>query len=302
MHMRILVAFALMATMNLGGCARKLAPALLYNANHKNLRETFLSGVESGGGGGAASLGEPTGWATLAGKFTMDGSLPARVVLDINKDQTVCAPGGRQVFGEEIVIGPDGGIKDVLIYVSSKLPQDDPKWEHESYEAAKFGDVVFDQKGCIFLSHMATMRSTQTLRVKNSDSVPHNTNLASKRGARSDNFMVPVNKEVPYEPGAASKSGPFSVGCNIHPWMKANMMVFDHPYFAVTKEDGTFEIPNIPAGVQLEFRVWQEAAGNLQEVTVNGKAEPWSKGKFKLELSDNDRRELNVVVNSSAFQ
>ena len=299
-------AFALLATAGLLGCSRQsdwqVAPQLLYNDHALELRRSLESGIVAGGGGGGANLGEPTGWATVFGKFTMTGSPPARLSLNVNKDQTVCAPGGIQVMSEEVVVSPAGGIKDVLIYVSSKLPQDDPKWEHESYVQDKHGEVLFDQKDCVFLTHLATMRSTQTLQVKNSDLVGHNTNLDSKRGARSANFSVPANKVLPYEPGAASKSGPFSVTCSIHPWMKANMMVFDHPYSDVTKEDGSFEIANIPAGVELEFRVWQEAAGFLQEVSVNGKTESWSKGKFKLPLANDERVELNVVVDSSAFQ
>jgi len=306
MHTRRLAAFALLVTVGSVGCVRQsdwqAAPQLLYNDHALELRRSLESGIEAVSGGGGSNLGEPTGWATLFGKFTINGSPPSRAPLSITKDQNVCAPGGKQVLSEEVVVSPDGGIKDVLIYVSSKLPQDDPKWEHESYAAQKYGDVLFDQKECVFLTHLATMRSTQTLKVKNSDSIGHNTNLDSKRGARSANFSVPNGKILDYEPGAASKSGPFSVNCSIHPWMKANMMVFDHPYSAITKPDGSFEIANIPAGVELEFRVWQEAAGFLQNVTVNGKTEPWSKGKFKLPLSNDERVELNVVVDSSSFQ
>ena len=32
------------------------------------------------------------------------------------------------------------------------------------------------------------------------------------------------------------------LACNIHGWMKAYVRVFDHPYYAVTDEDGKFEI------------------------------------------------------------
>ena len=49
------------------------------------------------------------------------------------------------------------------------------------------------------------------------------------------------------------------VVCNIHPWMKAYILSLDHPYMAVTGEDGTFEIKNMPAG-QHEFQFWHEIA------------------------------------------
>src|SRR5207248_1886685 len=68
---------------------------------------------------------------------------------------------------------------------------------------------------------------------------------------------------------------PMALACDIHPWMKGYMMVFNHPFFAVTKEDGLFEITGVPAGAQ-NLVVWQEKVGYVtkglargQEVTVH---------------------------------
>ena len=80
------------------------------------------------------------------------------------------------------------------------------------------------------------------------------------------------------------------------------MMVCDHPYFAVTDASGAFRIANVPAGVELEFRVWHEKAGYLQTVTVDSASEKWSKGKFTRTLSDGDDAKMNVVIEASAFQ
>ena len=41
---------------------------------------------------------------------------------------------------------------------------------------------------------------------------------------------------------------PLRVGCDIHPWMHGHVMVFDHPFFAVTGADGSFELKGVPAG------------------------------------------------------
>ena len=46
----------------------------------------------------------------------------------------------------------------------------------------------------------------------------------------------------------------------IHPWMKGWIRVFDHPYFAVTDENGAFEIKDAPAG-NLRLMVWHGSAG-----------------------------------------
>jgi hypothetical protein len=48
----------------------------------------------------------------------------------------------------------------------------------------------------------------------------------------------------------AADPGPVKLQCDIHPWMSGAFMVFDHPFFAVTKPDGSFEITGVPAGVQ----------------------------------------------------
>ena len=73
-------------------------------------------------------------------------------------------------------------------------------------------------------------------------------------------------------------------------------------YFAVTKPDGTFEIPNLPAGVELEFRVWHEVTSGIKgDVQVNGSTEEWRKGRFTLTLDPDADKSLNVVLPASMF-
>ena len=299
----ISAAMFLPVTLLFTGCARETAPLLSYSdTTPVAMRSTLEEGLAAGGGGVAATLGDPTGWATLRGKFTVQGSPPSRSALSITKDPEVCAPGGIQVLDESVMVGPSGGIQNVLVFVSSKLPQDDPRWEHADYADSKYSEVEFDQKACIFLSHVKAFRATQKVRVLNSDPVGHNTNIDSKRGAASANFTVPANSSAIYEPGAASPA-PYGVVCSIHPWMSAWMMSCDNPYFAVTDAEGNFEIKNLPAGVELEFRVWQESSkfSFAQQVSVNGQAAKWSKGKFKMALAAEEEHELSVVVDGSAF-
>lgn len=102
------------------------------------------------------------------------------------------APGGKQVLDNIVMVGPGGALQNVLVYVSSTIPSDNPAWIHESYESVRNGEVIFDQKNCIFLSRLGAMWSTQTLKVLNSDPVGHNTNLDSKRGATGRIFPFPL--------------------------------------------------------------------------------------------------------------
>jgi carboxypeptidase family protein len=60
----------------------------------------------------------------------------------------------------------------------------------------------------------------------------------------------------------------FPVGCDVHPWMRAYVSVLDHPFYAVTNEDGTFEIKGLPAG-EYEVEAYHEKLkGQTQKVSV----------------------------------
>ena len=59
----------------------------------------------------------------------------------------------------------------------------------------------------------------------------------------------------------------FPVKCDVHPWMKSYIAVFDHPCFAVSEADGSFEIKGAPAG-QWTLTAWHEKFGEVEQ-TVN---------------------------------
>ena len=301
-HRIAILLFGVVVATTMFGCERPVAPNL--NADESTalaLRELLESGAGPADEGGGATLSEPTGWATLAGRFQINGTAPRLGPLKVDKDTEVCAPAGTRVMEETVEVSSTGGIKNVLICLVSKTPADDPKWEHPSYLEGKTGEVIFDQKACIFLSHVSAMRSTQTLRILNSDPVLHNTNIQAGRGAIAFNGSVPSNGETTYQPGGQTDR-PFPISCSVHPWMSAFMITRDSPYFAVTDDDGGFEIANVPAGVELEFRVWQQKPGFLQKVSVNGAATQWRQGRFSIMLTPDERREMSVTVDASVFQ
>ena len=97
---------------------------------------------------------------------------------------------------------------------------------------------------------------------------------------------------------------PVKVGCSIHPWMRAYMMPRKDKYFAVTKPDGTFEIPNLPAGEELELQVWHERAGGPAGALVlqNPDLKWTNKGRFKVKLEPDQTKELALDVPAAAFK
>lgn len=294
----LLVAVCILTLGLASGCERSLAGASAVNTSTaRAIREKIEStGAKAGSGNVAAA--EPTGFATISGSFRVDGSVPAAAALKVDKDLEVCAAGGAPLADESVVVGADGGLANVLIYLATPIPVDDMKWVHESYAASRDAIIEFDQKRCVFLTHVFAARSTNKIKVLNSDPVGHNTNIGANGKTRPDNFSVPGLGQAMYSPEGASRS-PFSATCSIHPWMKAYMFFSDNPYFAVSGRDGKFRISQVPAGVPLEFRVWHEKLGPVQEVVLNGSPEKWSKGKLVRTLQPGADLDLNVVLSAS---
>ncbi len=289
----------------LAGCndGHNAPPRLTANATRAMaIRSHLGAGTNAEAAGDATMSGpEPTGWVSLTGRFTIQGDAPKPMALNVDKDVTVCAPGGRKVFGEELVVSKDGGIKNVVIYLSSDLPAEEP-WTHPDAAPGNTEPVEFDQKECVFLSHVLAVQTSQTLKILNSDAIGHNAKLSPKDNPPF-NQIIPANASVDYS-FTAQEASPFPVACSIHPWMNAAILVRDNGYFAVTAEDGTFEIPKLPAGIELEFRVWQEKSKFLSDVAVNGQSATWKKGRFTINLDPQDegKNVLDVSIDANVFK
>jgi hypothetical protein len=286
------------------GCGQKLP---VNRAPNLVRAELIRADIDAGGAAAAAGpvLVEPTGWATLSGRFKVNGTPTPDQPLKVDKDQNVCAPGGMAPVAGTVLMSGDGGLQNVLVFLSTNTPADDAKWEHPDYAANKEITLErpFDQKNCVFLDRIYAMRATQTTVVKNSDSVSHNANIQPRSGAKVENSNIVPGGSFTYKPGGATND-PFPVSCAIHPWMKSWMMSRPNPYFAVTDKDGNFKIENLPAaeGLKLEFRGWHERSGFLGAVTVNGTAATWKKGKFELELKPGDTQNLDITLDAAVLK
>jgi hypothetical protein len=252
------------------------------------------------GDAAAASEGEAeatgTGWATIRGRFIFEGDPPQMPPYQVNKDAATCAPGGQAPPQETLVVdSATKGIANIAIY---------PRKVSRVHDAAgpKTEPFVFDQKQCVFLSHVFAVTVDQPIQIKNSDDVGHNTNIT---GQNTFNQTIPSGGASPFA-AKREEALPASISCSIHPWMRAYILPRKNAYFAITAPDGSFEIPNLPAGEELEFQVWHEsAAGGNGALFVEGDAAKelkWNnKGRFKIRLEPDEVRELNIPVPASAF-
>ncbi|HWC90862.1 MAG TPA: hypothetical protein VG433_14430 [Pirellulales bacterium] len=257
-------------------------------------QEQLALALRKAGGGGKSTahavVSTGTGWGTLKGVFHFAGGPPAGSFMSTaGKDTEVC---GTQVPMQSLEVdSASKGIANIIVF-ARKVPR-----VYDAYKKAAGQKREFDQKKCMFLSHVFGCQTKDTVVIKNSDPVSHNTNL-SPQGNPGINPVLLHNGEIDYK-FVKQLNLPTEVTCNIHPWMKAYILARDDPYFAITGKDGSFEIANLPAGDEIEFQVWHEAApgGGLE---ARG---DWSKGRFRLKLTDGKTEDLKTIeVPAAAFR
>jgi hypothetical protein len=204
----------------------------------------------------AAPAAASAGSATVSGKISFDGTAPAPEKVKLTADAK-CAAMHKDGLDRVPVHVTDGGLADVLVYVKSGLSGSYP---------APAEPVLLDQKGCDYTPHMVAMQAGQKLKIRNSDDTLHNIHPRPKDNAEF-NIGQPrqgMESEKSFEKAEML----IPVGCDVHPWMRAYINVLDNPFFAVTKEDGTFEIKGLPSG-EYEIEAFHGKLKNQsQKVTV----------------------------------
>lgn len=232
-------------------------------------------------------------WASIKGKFVFGGAAPSAAELKADKDVEVC--GKHKLVAEELVVGADKSIANVVVFVCDKEVKVNP----EAGKASAAGKVVLDNKDCRFEPHVAFVQTGQELVIKNSDTVGHNSNVATVKNPPSNN-LIPAGGETAMK-FTSDEAIPAQVTCNIHPWMKGWLLVRPNPYAAVSRADGTFEIKDVPVG-EVELQFWHEKAGYIGEMTINGKAEKASKGRKKVAVAAAGTDLGEIVLPPAIFQ
>ena len=232
----------------------------------------------------AAPLAGAAEWGTIKGKFVYKGEVkPAPVTLTQNADYC----GEHKPMDESIVVGDGGALRDVFVYLYVARGK---KVEiHPDYKPGELKAIA--NKGCRFEPHALTVWTSDELEVRNDDTIGHNTNINFV--ANSDFNQLVANGSPLKKKLEKREDWPSPVACNIHPWMKANLLVRDNPYMAVTGVDGSFEIKNMPAGKQ-EIILWHEAKGYLRDLKV-GKEKADRKGQIEVTVPAGGEVDLGVI-------
>ena len=199
----------------------------------KNVEYAADSGDAAGEANGGGSGGTPPGKGVIRGKLTFGGTRPPLKTVG----GAPCHPGAPAVTEDYLVVNDKNELQNVVVYLKDAPPVDIPPGPAP----------LMDQKECVYLPHVVAVRARQQLRVTSSDPVLHNFHAFGKANGEV-NFGVGKGEVKPVPCKAAEFDPPMRVKCDVHPWMSGFVAVFDHPFFAVTAADGTFEIKGLPPG------------------------------------------------------
>ena len=187
-------------------------------------------------------------------KFT--GRRPASTKIDMDSDPECSKMHGSKPVAEySVAADKQGRLANTFIYLKTGM-------EGRVFEAPKT-DVVIDQHGCWFEPRVLGAQTGQTLKVTNSDPVTHNIHPMAHTNREWNHSQGPG--EGPLTRRFTKPEVMIPVKCNIHGWMHAFIGVLDHPYFAVSGTDGTFDFKNVPPG-HYTIAAWQEKLGTQEQV------------------------------------
>jgi hypothetical protein len=212
------------------------------------------------------------GFGTIKGRLVWGGSeipKPEPITQNKEKDPQVCAK--EPLFKRDLVVDPDTkGVANAFAYLPA------PKGKNPGREAEYLKEhpkVEIDQVNCQFVPYASAGMSKQEWLFKSSDAVGHNVHYTGF--LNNANFALGPNGEATKSLNPDKRPTPLT--CDIHPWMQGYLLIVDHPFFAVTAKDGSFEIQGVPAGTQ-GLVVWLPS-GFVTEGGLKGKPVKVEAGK-----------------------
>ena len=213
------------------------------------------------------------------------GDLKGRVVIRF-KEPLVLPPiqagRNRQIPDESLLVGLDGGLANVVVYVRTPgVPvHSDLAKQLQTNVAMTFKNSRSEPR----IVPVWTQR--QAVEFRNREAFSYNLN-ASPVADSPFNVLLIAGDTLWYTP-QLPQSIPVPVTCTIQPWLKAYVVPRDNPYVAVTRSTGAFTIRKLPAR-SLEFQLWHERFGYLDTPT-------YAQGRVVLKLKPGENDLGTIVV------
>jgi hypothetical protein len=215
---------------------------------------------------------QPTGdEGTVTGKVAFTGQAPKAKAILMDADAVCASKHKDPVYPETVVANKNATLRNVFVYVKTGL-------EGKSF-AVPTEPATIDQDGCQYKPHVLGMRARQTLKVMTSDDTTHNIHPMPKVNREWNVSQPPKADPIMQTFSRAEVSVP--VKCNQHPWMKAFIHVVDNPFFAVTGDDGSFELKGLPPGTYEIESVHEQYGAQVQKVTVAAKGTATAEFTYK---------------------
>jgi plastocyanin len=248
------------AALSLNACGGKSdEDALLEDESTTTTATTTTATGAAPAAAPAAAAAPATGGATVTGKVAFDGTAPQMPQIKMDADAFCKGEHKEPAYEEEVVVNPNKTLRWVLVYVKQGVNGNYP---------APTTAITLDQHGCQYHPHVFGIQAGQPLKVLNSDGTLHNIHALPKKNAEF-NIGQPF-KGMETVKKFESPEDPFRFKCDVHKWMGAYAGVFNHPFFAVTDDQGNFTIKNLPPGNYV-IEAWHEKYGpQTQNVTISG--------------------------------
>ncbi len=205
---------------------------------------------------------DPASAGILKGRVLFEGAAPEAKKLSV-KGNPECAVfhANGEISSEEVLV-KDGMLKNAFVYIKEGL---------EKYTfPAPTEAVTVENTGCHYIPHVSGAQVNQPVNFLNNDPTLHNFHAYPKNSK-------PFNLGLPFQGMKQVRKFDASevmvpLKCDVHPWMQGYIGVLSHPYFAVTGDDGSFELKNLPPGEYL-VEAWHEKLGiQSQKITIEPRA------------------------------
>ena len=185
----------------------------------------------------------------VAGKITFTGTAPKPAVVRMDSDPN-CVQPGVTATDESVVVGSDGSLQNVFVYVKDGLGN------------LKFpvptAPLVLDQKGCQYRPHVFGVQAGQPIEILNSDATLHNIHAWPQANQEFNMGQALQGMKDTHTFTTQEIMVPFR--CDVHRWMNSFVGVVAHPFFAVTGADGSFQLKGLPPGTYT-IEAWHEKFG-----------------------------------------
>ena len=204
----------------------------------------LIAGVAHGQASKRYKETEVTNGGAIHGKVTFKGE-PPELKVRITADKNVCAHTDGYQKSPRLRVGEDGGVAETVVFLRGVT---------EGKKLAELNaPAKLTQTGCVYEPFVQVVPFKGRLEITSQDPINHNIHAVMMGNGRT--IMNLASSKGSPQSVPLTRPGIIAVNCDVHAWMSAYYHIVRHPYYAVTGDDGTYELTDVPPGVY-ELVAW----------------------------------------------